>query len=167
MQKNEKCKSYNRRDFMKISAAAGAGIILSRSDLGWAEDQIKRYVIVGVGSRSRMYQRAIQVYYKQYSELAGLCDVNEGRLKLAQKRSLEFNSNEPPIYDAKEFDKMIAETKPDAVIVTTVDGFHHQYVVRGTQLSISPILVVCHLTLDCLGFASQSPSWARLVGRFS
>jgi len=139
MQKNEKCKSYNRRDFMKISAAASAAIILSRSDLSWAEDQKNRYVIVGVGSRSRMYQRAIQVYYKQHCKLVGLCDVNEGRLKLAQKRALEHNSEEPPIYDAKDFDKMVAETKPDVVIVTTVDGFHHQYIIRGMELGCDVI----------------------------
>ena len=34
---------------------------------------------------------------------------------------------------------MIAETKPDVVIVTTVDGFHHDYIVRAMELGCDVI----------------------------
>lgn len=139
MQNNEKKHTLNRRDFMKISAAASAGIMLSTKKVLWASEAKKKYVIVGVGSRSRMYQRAIQVDYKSFAELGGFCDVNEGRLKLAQRRSRDYNGGEPPIYDAKDFDKMIADIKPDVVIVTTVDGFHHQYIIRGMELGCDVI----------------------------
>lgn len=139
MKNNEKKQTLNRRDFMKISAAASAGFMLSAQKVLWASEAKKKYVIVGVGSRSRMYQRAIQVDYKSFAELVGFCDVNEGRLKLAQRRSRDYNGGEPPIYDAKDFDKMITETKPDIVIVTTVDGFHHQYVIRGMELGCDVI----------------------------
>src|SRR5581483_6700509 len=35
---------------------------------------------------------------------------------------------------AADFDRMIADTKPDTVIVTTVDAFHDVYIVRALEL---------------------------------
>jgi hypothetical protein len=43
--------------------------------------QKKRYVQVGVGSRSEMYSYALVDYFKDTCELVGLCDSNPGRLK--------------------------------------------------------------------------------------
>ena len=124
-----------RREFIKTSAAAGALVSLSPlTRVKAADGRKKRYAIVGVGSRSRFYQGAIQTTYADYSELVGFCDVNEGRLKLAQARSFEYQQTKPPVYDAGDFDRRIAETKPDIVIVTTVDGFHHEYIIRGMEL---------------------------------
>ncbi len=40
---------------------------------------------------------------------------------------------------AEEFDRMIAEQKPDIVIVTTVDGYHHLYIIRGMELGCDVI----------------------------
>jgi predicted dehydrogenase len=139
---NENKEKISRRDFVKTSAAVGVGTVLAAKSLaGIVIDEHKkmRYVIVGVGSRSHMYQKAIQQNYNQYCELVGLCDVNLGRLQLAQKRSHDFIGDAPPIYDAKDFDKMIQESKPDVVIVTTVDGFHHKYIIRGMELGCDVI----------------------------
>jgi len=135
-------EKISRRDFVKTSAAVGMGAIISTNSLAgvlFDEKAKQRYVIVGVGSRSRMYQRAIQKEYKQYCELVGFCDVNPGRLQLAQKRSRDNSSIVPPMYDAKDFDKMIQETRPHVVIVTTVDGFHHKYIIRGMELGCDVI----------------------------
>jgi len=135
-------EKISRRDFVKTSAAAGVGsILVSNSFAGMIinEQKKKRYVIVGVGGRSRMYQDAIQKNYNQYCELVGFCDVNLGRLQLAQERSKTNNSIAPPIYDAKDFDQMIQDTKPNIVIVTTVDGFHHKYIVRAMELGCDVI----------------------------
>jgi predicted dehydrogenase len=126
-----------RREFMKTSAAVGAGSLIASSPLAhaWSNDSAKkRYAIVGVGSRSRFYQGAIQKTYADHCDLVGFCDVNEGRLRLAQARSMGYQKTTPPIYDARDFDRMIAETKPDIVIVTTVDGFHHEYIIRAMEL---------------------------------
>jgi predicted dehydrogenase len=129
-------KNFTRRDFIKTSTAIGAGAFLSSRSFAWpttGSPAKKRFVIVGVGSRSRMYQDAIQRYYGDFCELVGFCDVNLGRLKLAQSWAKEATGKELPIYDAKDFDAMIGKTRPDAVIVTTVDGFHHQYIIRGME----------------------------------
>lgn len=139
MKKKNDSNLLNRRDFLRISAATGTSVLLAGKTISWAGESKKRYVIVGTGSRSRMYQKALQVDYKAYTDLVGFCDVNEGRLKLSQRRSKNYNKGEPPIYDAKDFDKMITETKPHGVIVTTVDGFHHQYIFRGMELGCDVI----------------------------
>ena len=135
-------RAFTRRDFMKTSMAAGLGTaftIGSSYDLFSRVRDKKRYVIVGTGGRSRMYQDAIQKEYANVCELVGLCDINAGRLKLARKRSVDNTGRKVPIYGADDFDKMITETRPDVVIVTTVDGFHHVYLIRGMELGCNVI----------------------------
>ena len=45
----------------------------------------KRYAIVGLGGRSRMYYKALTETYKETSEIVGLCDVNQTRMDYANK----------------------------------------------------------------------------------
>jgi predicted dehydrogenase len=93
----------------------------------------KRYVQVGVGSRSMMYSAVITERFADHAELVGLCDSNAGRLQLradwARERSVEV-----PAYSDDQFDQMIAETKPDVVIVTTKDSMHDDYICRAMEL---------------------------------
>lgn len=52
----------------------------------------------------------------------------------------EKYEHEPiPTYKAHEFDRMIAETKPDIVIVTTIDRVHHRYIIRAMELGCDVI----------------------------
>ena len=127
---------------MKTSAAAGVGLWLAGSPLARSASPLerkRRYVNVGTGSRSRMYQKAVNKTYKDFCEMVGYCDVNEGRLRLAQQWGRETTGREIPIYLAEDFDKMIAEQKPDVVIVTTVDGNHHEYIIRAMELGCDVI----------------------------
>ncbi len=131
-----------RRDFMKTSASVGTGLLLAGNAFPHvilSQNRKKRYVNVGTGSRSGMYQRAIYDTYADYCEMVGLCDVNEGRLRLAQASGMEATGKEIPIYHADDFDEMIEETRPDVVIVTTVDGFHHEYIIRSMELGCDVI----------------------------
>ena len=148
--KENKHKNISRRKFMELSAAAGAGAFFAQnSSLRSSEKSMKKYkyVIVGTGSRSRMYQNAIMNNYSEYSELVGLCDVNKGRLKLAQDWAEEVTGKKIPVYDAVEFEKMISDTNPDKVIVTTVDGFHHEYIIKGMELGCD-IITEKPMTID-------------------
>jgi len=131
-----------RRDFMKTTAITGAGVLLAGNPFTSAViglNKKKRYAHVGLGSRAHMYQRAVNEGYKDYCEMVGLCDVNEGRMKLYQELAKETTGKEIPIFHADDFDDMIRKTQPDVVIVTTVDGFHHQYVIRGMELGCDVI----------------------------
>jgi predicted dehydrogenase len=44
-----------------------------------------------------------------------------------------------PTYRAEQFDQMIAETKPDTVIVTTIDSAHHNYITQAMALGCDVI----------------------------
>lgn len=142
MGRSNKPNQYSRRDFIKTSVTAGGGILVSSSPLMAGLSlaaKPRKFVIVGTGSRSQMYQRAILDDYGKTAKLVGLCDMNEGRLKLAQFRAKRSGSRKIPIYSASNFDRMIRETKPDTVIVTTVDSTHDQYIVRAMELGADVI----------------------------
>jgi predicted dehydrogenase len=133
-----------RREFVKTLSAASLGIAaLGALPSGFAQaataPRRKRYAIVGLGGRYRMYQSAILGNYKDYAELVGVCDLNPGRVKLSQKRAVEAGAKAPPGYAHTDFDKMIRETKPDYVIVTTVDATHDEYLIRAMELGCDTI----------------------------
>lgn len=99
--------------------------------------KVTRYALVGTGGRAPMFLDPIAdpKRYRQNNELVGLCDVNEGRLKFHQRRLVErYGYHVVPIFLASDFDAMIRATKPDVVIVTTVDAYHHQYICRAIEL---------------------------------
>jgi predicted dehydrogenase len=98
-------------------------------------DGKKRYVQVGIGGRSQMCIGALTGEYRQFAELAAICDVNPGRLELQNRKFRDRGLPELPAYPAADFDRMIAEQKPDAVIVTTgPDVTHSDYIVRSLEL---------------------------------
>jgi predicted dehydrogenase len=100
----------------------------------------KRYAIVGTGSRSGMFVNAITVTYNEMAELVGFCDLSQTRMDWYNNNLNEQLSMPPvPTYHADDFDKMVEETKPDVVIVTTIDAFHHQYIVRAMELGCDAI----------------------------
>ncbi len=131
----------NRRDFIKSTAVTGAAVMAANSypTAIKAQDRKKRFAHVGVGARSYMYRRAIFDTYKDHCEYVGFCDTNEGRLKMAQAQAKEATGLDVPIFAADDFDEMVEKTKPDVIIVTTVDGFHHKYVIRGMELGCDVI----------------------------
>ncbi len=92
--------------------------------------QKKTYVQVGLGGRSSMFRDAVIGKYGEYSSLAAVCDINEGRVKLAQMAARE-KGVEVDGYSAADFDRMLAEKKPDCVIVTTKDSTHAEYICRA------------------------------------
>jgi predicted dehydrogenase len=126
----------DRRTFLKGASTLGLGVALNSSALisgesPAAKPRRRRYAIVGNGSRSVMYQTAIEKDFRDHAELVALCDLNPGRLALAQARSQQLGGTPPPTFIAADFERMIATTKPDFVIVTTIDGTHDDYIVRA------------------------------------
>lgn len=100
----------------------------------------KRYVQVGTGGRSHMYLDALMKDYAAYGELVGLCDVNQARMDFYNRLfQTDYNHDPVPTYKAHEFDRMIAECKPDCVIVTSIDRTHHRYICRAMELGCDAI----------------------------
>jgi predicted dehydrogenase len=100
----------------------------------------RRYAIVGTGTRAGMYVEAIAATYRRSAELVGLCDLSQTRMDWHNRRLGTLAGLPPrPTYRVARFDRMIAETRPDTVIVTTVDATHHRYITRAMELGCDVI----------------------------
>ncbi len=112
-----------------LKAAGAAGLVLATGAYGATVR--KRYAVVGAGSRARMYTGAITGKFRDGNEIVAICDSNPGRLALAVKKVKETGASDPRPYLAAAFDRMLRETKPQFVIVTTTDSTHDEYIVRA------------------------------------
>lgn len=100
----------------------------------------KRYAVVGTGGRAGMFVDAITITYKETAELVALCDLSQVRMDWYNRYLENSNSYHPvPTYFATQFEQMVAETKPDVVIVTTVDATHDIYITRAMELGCDVI----------------------------
>lgn len=71
--------------------------------------------------------------------MVGFCDVNQTRMDYANSYLESMGVAKVPTYKHYDFDKMIEETKPDTVIVTSVDRTHDYYIIRAMELGCNVI----------------------------
>ncbi len=118
-----------------------------------------RYAQVGLGGRARHFYASVAQTYRETSELVGFCDINQTRMDYANLKLQERYDHPPvPTYRADEFEKMILETKPDIVIVTSIDRTHHRYIIKAMEMgcdviSEKPMTMdaeKCQAILDCI-----------------
>lgn len=117
-----------RRDFVKTasSAVAAASFLSLNPALAPARISRRRYAVVGTGDRAcGMWGRALAEQYSDVLEFVGLCDINSKRVAVAK----EMMGVQCPTFT--NFDEMCDATNPDLLMVTTVDAFHSQYIVKG------------------------------------
>jgi predicted dehydrogenase len=100
----------------------------------------RRFAIIGTGGRSWMFTHALCSTYRDTSELVAFCDTNRTRMNFYNREIGEkLQGDAVPTYLAADFDRMIAETQPDVVIVSTIDRYHHTYIVRAMELGCDVI----------------------------
>ena len=121
----------------KIAATASALPLYSVGNDKKPSFKIKtKLALVGTGNRGTFsWGKPVIEDYKDIVEMVALCDINPKRMAAA-KSALGINAK---TYEAKDFDLMISETKPDMVIVTTTDCFHEKYIVRALELGCDVI----------------------------
>jgi len=120
-----------------------AGTTLNASTFGFGLGNKKlKIVLVGTGVRGTSFwgKRLVDTY-SDILEFVGICDINPGRLAYAKKYMQVSCSS------FTDFDKMIVETSPDLVIVTTTDATHHEYIVKGLGMGCD-VLTEKPLTID-------------------
>ncbi|WP_144933941.1 Gfo/Idh/MocA family protein [Paenibacillus sp. 32O-W] len=101
---------------------------------------LKRYALVGTGGRAEFFYGPLAQKYRETSRLVAFCDINQTRMNYANRLLQDKYESAPvPTYRADEFDRMIAETKPDIVIVTSIDRTHHTYIIRAMELGCDVI----------------------------
>ncbi len=98
-----------------------------------------RYAIVGTGGRYAMFMGAIARDYSGTAEVCGLCDINPHRVEVARQYLMRLDHADVPTYRASQFEDMLRETKPDWVIVTSIDRTHHDYIIGAMDLGCNVI----------------------------
>ncbi|MFK7692804.1 Gfo/Idh/MocA family protein [Paenibacillus sp. HJGM_3] len=94
---------------------------------------MKKYVIVGSGGRALgMFAKPFAAELKPFAELVGVYDINPVRAN-----ALSEQAGGVRVFN--DFDAMLRETKPDAVIVTTPDSLHHEYIIRALEAGCDAI----------------------------
>ena len=86
-----------------------------------------------------MFVGAITDTYSDSAELVALCDLSQTRMNWYNRQIEASTGHALPTYHADDFDRMIKETKPDTVIVATIDCTHHHYIVRAMELGCDVI----------------------------
>ncbi|MBO5668473.1 MAG: Gfo/Idh/MocA family oxidoreductase [Lentisphaeria bacterium] len=99
----------------------------------------KRYAVCGVSARAiYSYIAPMCQKFSHCAELVGLLDIDPLRFKVCKEAVPEAQN--VPEYMAEDFEKMLAETKPDALLVVSMDCTHVKYIVAGLEHDLE---VVC------------------------
>lgn len=117
-----------RRDFIQHSGTAllATGLGDASSILDKDLFSKRRVALVGTGIRGiGFWGERVAREYSDLLEWVGLCDKNPGRVQLAK----EVMKVDCPVFT--DFDKMLSETKPELLIVTTMDSTHHEFIIRA------------------------------------
>jgi predicted dehydrogenase len=120
-----------RREFInKTTMAAAAFATAPMAEvMAKAVAAKKRVAIVGTGVRGiGMWGNPVMKEFADTVEFVGICDINPGRVKTAQKyltQNVETYTN---------FYQMMNEKKPDILVVTTMDSTHDQYIIKGMEM---------------------------------
>ena len=98
----------------------------------------KRYAVCGVSARAiYSYVAPMCQKFSHCAELVGLLDIDPLRFKVCKEAVPEAKN--APEYMAEDFEKMIAETKPDALLVVSMDCTHVKYIVAGLEHDLDVI----------------------------
>ena len=95
---------------------------------------MKKYVMVGASNRCLgMYAKPMVEEFDDVAKIAGIFDVNRTRADYIRRNT------DPgiPVYDS--FETMMEEAQPDAAIITTVDRFHHEYIIKTLEYGCEAI----------------------------
>ncbi len=126
-------QNLSRREFVKTAstAVAAASLLSINPQLAKSETARRRYAIVGTGDRgSTMWGRPLAERYNDVLEFVGLCDINAKRVAAAK----EVMGVSCPTFT--NFDEMCDKAKPELLMVTTVDAFHSQYIIKALDRGI-------------------------------
>ncbi len=89
---------------------------------------MERIAVVGMGARfMTLFAKRLKNNYADRVAIVGVCDTNRVRCEYYR----DTVNQDVLIFD--DFDKMLDELKPDAVIVATPDCTHHEYIIKALE----------------------------------
>lgn len=102
----------------------------------------RRVAIVGTGVRgSGTWGRELLKYQGQNVEIIALCDINRKRLEAARRR-IGID-----VATYTNLERMLRETRPDLLIVTTRDSTHHEQIILAMEMGFD-VLTEKPMTTD-------------------
>ncbi|MFZ1329385.1 MAG: Gfo/Idh/MocA family oxidoreductase, partial [Chitinophagaceae bacterium] len=124
-----------RRKFLGYTAAAGTALMLHPFEgFAFRSGKKLKLALVGTGHRgSGFWGSNLLKSFNEVVEFVGLCDINPGRMAYVKQ---VMNVNCPAYTDFKQ---MLKDTKPDYVIVTTVDAEHDEQIVTALEMGCDVI----------------------------
>lgn len=134
-------KSSRRKFLTSISMlAASTAMPIAQFDFG--TNAKLKIALVGTGIRGiTFWGKRLVDQYSDILEFVGLCDINPGRLAFGKK----YTGANCPVFT--NFEKMIQDSKPDLVIVTTKDATHHEFIIKAMEMGCD-VLTEKPLTTD-------------------
>ncbi len=133
---------FTRRKFLTSVSMLAAGSLLAEPVKSFGLNRKLRVTLVGTGIRGiGFWGKRLVEEYSDLLEFVGLSDINPGRLEFA----LKHMGVKCPVFT--DFEKMVKESKPDLVIVTTKDSTHHEFIIKGLEMGCD-VLTEKPLTTD-------------------
>lgn len=133
----------DRRDFLATTGATAASLALSNTTFASLASPAKtRIAMVGTGVRGiGMWGTPVIKEFGDTVEFVGLCDINPGRVATAKsKLGLSCAT-------FTDIDKMLADTRPQKLLVMSVDGFHHEHIIKGLEAG-ADVITEKPMTID-------------------
>jgi predicted dehydrogenase len=119
-----------------------------------APSTARSYAVVGTGSRAEMYLTALLTSHADVGRPVALCDTNEARMAYYDRVVSEVRPGLVlPHYPAADVDALIANERPDVVIVASPDWTHAGYVSRALRAGID-VIVEKPMATDAEGIRS-------------
>ncbi|NJQ06050.1 Gfo/Idh/MocA family protein [Streptomyces lonarensis] len=121
----------------------------------------RRYAFVGLGHRAQMYVDALLGDWSDTGEITALLDTNQTRMDFYNERIAATGRPAVPTFRPDGFQQMLEHC--DAVVVTSVDNTHAEYVVAALDAG-RDVVVEKPLTVDAAGCEAIAAAAERSSG---
>ena len=105
------------------------------------DSPVRRYGVVGTGARAQLFISALAGDFADVAELVAWCEPNPARMDHADRVVAARRPGPPPArYGPADLERMIAEQRLDAVVVTSPDWTHAEMATRAMRAGADVVL---------------------------
>jgi predicted dehydrogenase len=100
---------------------------------------MKKFAVCGVSNRGiHGYIKPMSTTFTEVAGIVALLDTDPVRFRVCAESVPGIDGI--PTYGESEFDRMIDETQPDVVLVTSVDATHARYILKALERDVNVIV---------------------------
>jgi hypothetical protein len=163
-------KQHNRRDLLKLSAAAAGGMVLSQTGLAQdnnSGDRPLRIGFVGVGDRGSYHLDAALGI--EGIEVPALCDIKDSYLYRAKRWVEEAGQPSPTLYgqDENAFERLCEQEDLDLVVCSTSWKWHAPVCIAAMKngknaVTEVPMMLTIEEGWELIETAESTGKWATI-----